>query len=434
MSDVKFGSWTVAESPIAIEYSLVVIEEIRHEVVEGFQRLSRGGIEVGGILYGTREGRKVRILAIRPIHCEHARGPAFLLSDNDASALAEQLERDQQDPQLEGFVCVGWFLSHTRSEIQLADTDLEIYTAFFGAPWQVSMVVRPGRGGRMRAGFFIREADGNVNSERSYQEFNFPDRLAGVLDRAPRSERAVERRPVLEKRSSGREGAGTAPALSPPGAGRDLSVPPPTFGMLGSSSQSGAQSGARSASASADFLLPAPPSKKKWPWLVLWAVAVLGLAVFGLRYFMERAGPQPLALTVLEHDGQLQIEWNRNSRAVTAAVRGTLTIQDGPEAQNVPLAAPDLARGNFTYQRRTGDIEVRLDVEDLEGDRVQEASRYLGQPPQKVAPAEMQALEEKRNQLQAEINRLKGTNAAQAARIQELERTVRILQARLGGN
>ena len=39
----------------------------------------------------------------------------------------------------------------------------------------------------MRAGFFVREADGTVKSESSYLEFNFPDRLAGVLDRAPSS-------------------------------------------------------------------------------------------------------------------------------------------------------------------------------------------------------------------------------------------------------
>src|SRR5437016_6293675 len=104
VSDVKFGSWSVAESPITIEYSLVVIEEIRHEVLEGFQRLSRGGIEVGGVLYGTREGRTVRILAIRPIACEHARGPGFLLSDRDAEGLARQLDADKEDSHLEGFL------------------------------------------------------------------------------------------------------------------------------------------------------------------------------------------------------------------------------------------------------------------------------------------------------------------------------------------
>src|SRR5271170_1732087 len=100
MSDTKFAAWTVAESPITIEYSLIVIEEIRHAVAEGFQRLSRGGIEVGGVLYGTRDGRTVRILAMRPIACEHARGPAFQLSDKDRAALNTQISQDQEDPHL----------------------------------------------------------------------------------------------------------------------------------------------------------------------------------------------------------------------------------------------------------------------------------------------------------------------------------------------
>src|SRR3984957_7508234 len=195
-TDVKFGSWSVTESPVMIEYSLVVIEEIRHEVAEGFQRLSRGGIEVGGVLYGTRDGRTVRVLAMRPIACEHARGPAFLLSDKDRIALNDQLTRDAEDSQLEGLISVGWFLSHTRSEIALTESDLEIYTIFFPAPWQVSLVIRPGRGGSMRAGFFVREADGTVKSEQSYLEFNFPDRLAGVLDRSPGDRTPRERRKV----------------------------------------------------------------------------------------------------------------------------------------------------------------------------------------------------------------------------------------------
>src|ERR1700684_3120116 len=100
MSDPRFGSWSVAESPVTIEYSLVVIEEIRHEVAEGIQKLSRGGMEVGGILFGTREGRTIRIMAMRPIACEHARGPAFLLSDADRKMLEEQLLREQEDSRL----------------------------------------------------------------------------------------------------------------------------------------------------------------------------------------------------------------------------------------------------------------------------------------------------------------------------------------------
>src|SRR6266849_4164333 len=207
MSDVKFGSWSVAESPITIEYSLVVIEEIRHEVAEGFQRLSRGGIEVGGVLYGSREGRTVRIMAMREIACEHARGPTFHLSGNDRALLTAQLEREREDPRLSGMTVVGWFLSHTRSEITLQQSDLETYGKFFPEPWQVTMVIRPGRASTMRAGFFVRESDGTVKTDHSYHDFQFPDRLAGMLDRPPRERAAQSDRGVSGERGiSGERG------------------------------------------------------------------------------------------------------------------------------------------------------------------------------------------------------------------------------------
>ena len=89
MSEVTFGTWSVPASPIIVEYSVVVVEEIRHDVAEGFQKLSRGGIEVGGLLYGVREGQTVRITAIRATACEHAAGPAFRLSERDRAVLRQ---------------------------------------------------------------------------------------------------------------------------------------------------------------------------------------------------------------------------------------------------------------------------------------------------------------------------------------------------------
>jgi proteasome lid subunit RPN8/RPN11 len=411
MSDVKFAEWAAPESPITIEYSLIVIEEIRHAVAEGFQRLSRGGIEVGGILYGTREDRTVRILAMRPIACEHARGPAFLLSDKDRKALNEQILADAADPHLAGLISVGWFLSHTRSEIAMSESDLELYSIFFTLPWQVTLVVRPGRGGTMRAGFFVREADGTVSAERSYLDFNFPDRLAGVLA-APGSR--------LVERAAGERRMNAMPRAE-------------AF-----QSSSGAIAAARrdfqkdTQEAVAPHFVPAPPPRKKWPWLVGWALLVIVAVVFGLRYWMTRPVTEPVGLSVLEREGQLRIEWNRSARPVTAAVRGALVINDGKDTQTFALSPRELTTGSFTYARKSGDVEVRMQVEDAEGARVQEASRFLGQPPVKIDQAELSDLKAKRAELQAEVERLTKSNQQQQEKIQELQRTVQIMQARQG--
>jgi proteasome lid subunit RPN8/RPN11 len=410
MTDVKFGSWTVPESPISIEYSLVVIEEIRREVADGFQRLTRGGIEVGGVLYGTREGRNVRVEAVRPINCEHARGPSFQLSDKDKTSLQEQLAEDRNDPRLEGLITVGWYLSHTRSEIALSESDLEIYAAFFPAPWQVTFVIRPGRGGSMRGGFFVREPDGTVKSERSYLEFNFPDRLAGVLDRTidrpvdppadrPPRERAADRRGLTVTRAPL---ASREHALVPRAADEPLP----------------------------QFLQKSPPPRRKWPWLVVWAAVVLALAVAGLRYWMPQP-VEPVSLSVIEREGQLQISWNH--AAVAKARGGSLEIVDGPDVRKVPLTPEVLASGKFTYVRKTGDVEIRFTVENSLGTRVQEASRFLGRAPAAEAPPDAVAsLEQRRAELEAEVKKLRRERDAEALRVQQLERTLRILQTRLG--
>ena len=409
MTPARLESWSAAESPLAIEYSLVAIEEIRQQVLEGFQRLARGGVEVGGALYGRHAGGTVTILAVRPIQCEHARGPGFALSANDKAALEDQLRRDAGDPALEGMECVGWFLSHTRSEILLAESEQEIYSAYFGAPWQVTLVVRPVRAGNMRAGFFVREADGSVKGERSYLEFNFPDRFAGVLDRPPRAAGSGRIVPVM----TGRAQSDAATVEAAPAPVQIPAAPEPEPLPF------------------APRLLVPPRRRVKWPWLVAWGVAILGLALLAFRYYGTPAGPEPIFLSVAEREGQLLIEWNPASKPVATAVRGSLAIVDGKQTRTVPLSLVDLARGNFSYQRDTGDIEVRMTVETKGGEKVEEASRFLGSAPVKPDADEIKTLQQQRDQLEAESNRLKQENAAQAERIRQLEVTLRILQTRL---
>jgi proteasome lid subunit RPN8/RPN11 len=403
--DTNFGSWAVAESPLTIEYSLVVIEEIRHVVTEGFQRLSRGGLEVGGILYGTQEGSAVRIQAMREIACEHARGPSFLLSDNDRAALTEQLARHQEDHRLEGMVAVGWFLSHTRGEITLTESDLETFNAFFPAPWQITLVIRPGRTGFMRAGFFVRESDGAVKSERSYLDFSFPDRPAAP-DRPPRDRGAPG-----DRRNAAYH---DAPPDTMPSAPHDV----PLFGQP---------------SASMPQYLPYPETRRRWPWgLIAIVLAVAVLAILGLRLFAPRLAPEPISLSVAERDGQLQIQWNHSSRSISGAARGTLEITDGQDSRSLPLTQLDLSRGSFNYLRKSGDVEIRMTVEDSAGEKMQEASRFLGSPPVAADPNEMDAIRLERDSLQDEIATLRAQNKQQADRIQQLERTLVILQSRLG--
>src|SRR5215468_7305876 len=91
-------SFSASEAPLVIEYSEAAIESIRGQVWDGFRRFSRGGLEVGGILYGSKEDRTLIIQDIQPIVCQHASGPGFVLSEGDRATLQEQMRQDSKEP------------------------------------------------------------------------------------------------------------------------------------------------------------------------------------------------------------------------------------------------------------------------------------------------------------------------------------------------
>ena len=402
-SGPHFESWSAGESQITIEYSLVVLEEIRHEVNQGLQKFSRGGVDVGGILYGTRDGRKIRVTSIRMINCGHTQGPSFALSDDDQALLTRQLAEDAADPHLQGLICLGWFLSHNRGELAMTESDVSLFSQFFRDPWQVTLVVRPGRAGSMRAAFFVWEADGTVRADRSYKEFNLPDRLAAVP--LPNRERAP----------SGDRGFRTLPPMNVPTRSEPRSTGPlmPSF------------------DASQYVPMPAQQDTRKWTWIAAGGAAAVILAIAGWWYSSTPALPPSMGLVLVEQDGQLQVQWDPTSSALVQSLGGELHIADGGEAQVIPLPASALNSGKFLYNRKTGDVEVRMVVSASGGRKVEEASRFLGRPPEPANSAEIDAIQARAKQLEAEVARLRGENARQAERIQELERIRLILQSRI---
>jgi hypothetical protein len=267
----------------------------------------------------------------------------------------------------------------------------------------------------------VRETSGTVKSEHSYLEFNFPDRLAGVLDRSgdrPRRERATERRPAQDPPTE----STSVPAIQrelntsgPPPAVNDAEYSVPSFATLPERS-------------------PAPP-RGRWLWLALWAIAVsaAGYVAVHAWFLHTNAASEPISLAIAERQGQLQIEWNHNAAPVESATGGSLEIIDGADAQTIPLTPQILTQGRFTYLRKTGDVEVRMTVDSASGAKLQEASRFLGRQPSGASPSEdLKTLQQRRDALEAEVKRLTEENSGQAARIRQLERTLRILETRLG--
>jgi hypothetical protein len=113
----------------------------------------------------------------------------------------------------------------------------------------------------------------------------------------------------------------------------------------------------------------------KGPWGIGAALVLLvGLALMplGVRYYRSQPEPVPISLTMSEHDGRIQVRWDRSSRIIREAVRGSIEFVDGEQSRTAALSADDLLHGHVTYMRQTGDVQIRLEVENIKGQKTQE--------------------------------------------------------------
>src|ERR1700686_4112670 len=133
-----------------------VLEAVRHEAAEARSRLSHGGLEIGGLLLGRRTDRSMEIVGALPIECEHKLGPLFILSAGDEKDLEAALTRDK----LGTLQPVGLYVSHSRRDFAVAETEAKILDRFPAGPWQLVLVVMPAKFGTAAAGFFIPGAGG----------------------------------------------------------------------------------------------------------------------------------------------------------------------------------------------------------------------------------------------------------------------------------
>ncbi|MBL8222706.1 MAG: hypothetical protein JNL62_25935, partial [Bryobacterales bacterium] len=341
--------WAVVGLPMAVECSRAILEEIHGAVQDGMRQLSRGGIEVGGVLFGRRTEGAIRVMAWRPIACEHARGPAFVLSNNDTQNLMHLLEAAARDPQLQVLEPVGWFVSHTRTGVAMSVEDQETYQKFFPEPWQVTLVYHPVNQGTSRAGFFMRERDGKLRTESSYREFS----VEGVRNAAAVVVAPVVAAPVVKVKSAGKGGA---------------PVPAPKLVM-----ESSGGGHRRVVFASAALLLGA-------------------LALFAMPKMRQmQPGDVPLELRMDDAKGQLRIQWDRNNPAIREADGATLFITDGGKLAPIRLDRDAAQSGSVTFARASEDVVVRFVVNQKGLETHQEMARYVGPPVTKEEAQELRA-------------------------------------------
>jgi proteasome lid subunit RPN8/RPN11 len=444
-----WGTWTAAQCPFVIEYSRRALEEVRLSVVDAFFSVPRGGLEIGGVLLGKFESGRLSIADYRPIECEHALGPSFTLSAKDRSRLAEAIAAACKNTS--NLQPVGWYHSHTRSEIFLSEADLEIHSRHFPEAWQVALVLRPSTFQPTRGGFFFREADGTIHATDTYEEFviePLPVHQAHPMPSiAAAPLRAVSTLPIESNV------AVEKPAESVAVPEARIEPPPRT------------EPAAETESPTEPWEIPAflqvqPARSRRWLWIG--ALAVL-IATGGVAAYQERemwlpqvlaattrdASPQPhapppaqvtipIALTITGNQGPLQIGWDPHSAEVERAESAVLEITDAGQTTEIPLDPRHLQAGAFTYLRRSDRVDAKLSIVEPGGRHAQATASFFGTlpaatestEPEPKPGSEADTLRRQNAELRKRNAKLKSDLDAATERVRELQRQQLLLLER----
>lgn len=124
----------------------------------------------------------------------------------------------------------------------------------------------------------------------------------------------------------------------------------------------------------ADSVAAKPPRfnfnfRPLWLWYAVGALALL-TTLAALR--PSEPVHAPFELQVRAEEGQLLITWNRDIEI------GALEIKDGGQISKVPVPK---GLAQVTYQPVTGDVEVRLEALDWQGQHRRGIARFLGPEP-----------------------------------------------------
>ena len=328
---------------IAVQYSAGVLEEVRRLAVDGFNALSHGGVETGGILYGIREADCIRVLSFAELLCEHASGPRFVLSEKDRSVLTGLLQPPDECE------TVGWFRSHTRGDLELDDHDRELFERHFAQPMSVALILKPTHWGPASAAFFVREHRGGVLPASSGEFVLEPLKPQAAIPVSAENETSTEAKPSVEIQ---------------PGIAQACEAPP-TVESMGQTTK----------------------PRRAWAW----AFCVGAVLATAAAFIYGSHPPRQIELRAQAIvPGQVKIQWNCRPKPASDGASGVLEIEDGDSVTRLPLDSRRMIAGTVTYIQLTGHIRVRASIEAIKrGDVPTENTiDFIGPPASRTPPDE----------------------------------------------
>lgn len=342
-----------ASAPPEIEYAPAVMEAVRAESVSGLMRL-RGGIEVGGVLYGRSTPEVLRILAVRPLDCEHRFGPSFVLSDKDEELLRQMLDPERHDEETRGLEPVGWYVSHCRRTFALEESDIRIFDRYFPKVGSATLIVIPEKIKPTRACFFVRDPHSTLRPDVPSCEVLLPSpidlALAGSASLAP----PPPPPPPPQQQQS------MVPSIT-------LTPPLPETALVPVNEPYNEPVDSREIASRRlnTFLAQQEKHRRVTNWNLWATIIILLMCMGGAGYLWMRSnasdGAPAIPLHVSDSGPEIRIEWDARQRSVESANSGVLEMREADGAVEQIKLPPDALRtGSAFYTRRTDKVEIRL--------------------------------------------------------------------------
>ena len=364
------------DSPTPLIIRKGVRETICSHVDEGMRALRRGGAEVGGLLIAPKtSGGSVSVEQLVTIPIEYRFGPSFRLSASDFNFLEQMVAAVQERS---SDAVVGFYRSWTRGAARLRDQDLEIFQAVeractsYAEDFRFFMVLAPASKDVLSIQVAIRQ-------DQSWDEWQSHRVSAQPLDSVlatPQPEALPETpRPP-------------APPPQPPAPPLQPVSPPPAPRVAASEPPRPA------ASATGARRVPAWLYGAASIVLLAGAIAVYSWMNFHPQPPVPAAGlpaAVPGARTGFAANPQgnmWKLTWNRDAVAALHPTGAVLSIRDGDNERQIPLAEADLASGMVFYTPQSGNLIFKFAVATSGSTPVEEHVRVLAAAPAVRKPAE----------------------------------------------
>ncbi len=110
---------------------------------------------------------------------------------------------------------------------------------------------------------------------------------------------------------------------------------------------------------------PDPPAGRRgFRWTLIAALAIAGLTaglyLTGLMAAPTRIEPLPFGFRAEQRQDRVALTWDPAAKAVREATRATLSIQDGPETEDVALNLAVLPLGGLSYSPLFQSVSFRM--------------------------------------------------------------------------